>query len=471
MKKFFEKYDLIKLSGIVLILSVLLTWVVKPGSFQNGAMTIAEDLTRVDFQSLVQNSVLGIYYFPVLVTFLLVLGGFYQVLSKRAGYQAIVKGISKKLKGHETVFVVIISTLIALWTSMALEYIPVLVFIPFIITILNRLKVDKISAFSATFGSALVGILGSVYSAKFAGVFTQTFTDSYIIIKWILLAVALILLNVFTVLRMKKNKETKEYDLFEIESVKSDVKQPVRWTYAIMLILICLTTILAFLPWSTWKVEIFTKATEWVNSIKIAGVPIFSYIFGEFHAFGAANNAGWSLFSIEYVLVFATLLMHWIARVSLSEILESIGEGMKKMVPLVIITLVIQAVLIFSYNYGVIPTITDWIAKLSGSFNVVLACINAFIGSVFYIEPTYVATFTGAYYAGTYAANADILAIIFQAMYGLAAFFVPTSMVLYMGLSYMNISYADWMKHIWKYLLAMLLIIIVIVAVMSLAIL
>lgn len=471
MKKFFEKYDLIKLSGIILLLAVLLTWIIPQGGFQGGEMQISE-ITRIDFQTFAQYSMLGLYYFTALVTFLFVLGGFYQVLSKTAGYQAIIKGISKDLKGHETIFAIVVSLLIAVWTSMANEYIPILVIIPFIITILNRVKVDKLAAFSTTFGAVLVGILGSVYSSKVAGYFTETFTNSYIIIKWILLFVGLILLNVFTVLRMKsKNKDNKEYDLFEIDSVKSEVKQPVRWTYAIMLILIALTVVLAYLPWTTWKVEVFTKATEWVNKINIAGAPVISYLFGTFHAFGATGNAGWSLFSIQFVLIFATLLMHWFGRISLDDIITSIGEGMKKIAPLVIVTLIIYATLLFSLFYPVVPVIINWIAKLSGSFNVVLAGINAFIGSVFGVEPYYVMNLAGSYYAGTYAANNDILAIIFQSVYGLTGFFAPTSVILFLGLSYMGISYRDWMKYIWKFLLAMLVVIIVIVAVMSLAIL
>ena len=136
MKKFFEKYDLIKLSGILLLLTIVLTWVVKQGMFQYGEMAVNE-ISRVGFSTLAQYTMLGIYYFTVLVTFLFVLGGFYQVLSKTAGYQALVKGIAKKLKGHEVLFVGIVSLLIAAVACISNEYLPIFVIIPFIITILN----------------------------------------------------------------------------------------------------------------------------------------------------------------------------------------------------------------------------------------------------------------------------------------------------------------------------------------------
>lgn len=463
MKKFFEKHDLVKLSGILLLLSVILTWVIKQGTFQYGEMSVNE-ISRVGFTTFVQYSMLGIYYFTVLVTFLFVLGGFYQVLSKTAGYQALIKGIVKKLKGHEILFVGIISFLIAAWTCVANEYLPLFVFIPFIITILNRLKVDKVAAFSSTFGAILVGTIGSVYSSKVAGVFTSTFVDSYLWVKIILFAVAFILLTLFTILRMKKAKNQEvDYDLFEIETVKSEKKNPVVWPYIVGLVLITITVLLAYLPWSTWKVDAFSKATSWVNELSIAGIPLISYIFGDFEAFGT-----WNMFSVQFVLIFATLLIHWFGRISLNDVLTSVGEGMKKMGKIVVLMLIIYAIVLFSLLYPTVPTIVDWIATRASGFNVLLAGINAIITSIFSIEPTYMISLAGNYYASTYAANVDILAIIFQSVFGLMSFFVPSSVVLMLGLSYTGTSYKEWMRHIWKFLLAMLLVVIIIIAVMSL---
>ena len=462
MKRFFEKHDLIKLSGILLLITVILTWVIKQGSFQYGEMSINE-ISRVGFTNFAQYSMLGIYYFTVLVTFLFVLGGFYQVLSKTAGYQALIKGICKKLKGHEVIFVGIVSLLIGAWASVANEYLPIFVIIPFVITILNRLKVDKLVAFSTTFGAILVGTIGSVYSSKIAGAFTGTFIDSYIWVKVILFVIAYMLLMVFTILRIKKAKrQDVDYDLFEIESVKSEKRNPIVWPYIVCLILILLTTICAYLPWTTWKVDIFSKATSWVNELSIGGVPIISYIFGNFEAFGT-----WNLYSIQFVLIFTTLLIHWFGRVSLNDLLTSIGEGMKKISKIVVLMLVIYAILIFALFYPTIPTIIDWIAKLADDFNIALAGINAFLASLFGVEPTYVMSLGGAYYAASYAEHVDILAIIFQGIFGLASFFIPSSVVLMLGLSYTGITYKEWMKYIWKFLLAML-VVIIIVAIMSL---
>ena len=125
MKNFFKKYDLIKVSGIMVLLSVLLTWVIPYGYFTGSDMVI-EDITRVGLSDFMQYGLLGMYYFTVLITFLFVLGGFYQVLSKTAGYQALVSSISEKLKGREILLVLVVSFVLALASAFVSPIIPAL---------------------------------------------------------------------------------------------------------------------------------------------------------------------------------------------------------------------------------------------------------------------------------------------------------------------------------------------------------
>ena len=48
-----------------------------------------------------------------------------------------------------------------------------------------------------------------------------------------------------------------------------------------------------------------------------------------------------------------------------------------------------------------------------------------------------------------------IIALIFQAIYGIVMVIAPTSIFLLVGLSYLNVSYKDWVKYIWKFTLIM----------------
>jgi len=267
---------------------------------------------------------------------------------------------------------------------------------------------------------------------------------------------------------MKKTnrKDVSDYEKFEIDTVKSNKEKAVKWPYIVGLILIVLTTILAYLPWETWGVTVFTSITDWVNGLTLFGVPIISYIFGDFTAFGS-----WDIFTMQFVMIFATLLIHWFGKMSLDEVFTSYGEGFKKMSYVVIVLLFVYAVLEFAVMFPVIPVMVDWIAGLAKGFNVVLAFLGALITSVFGVEMQYVTSLTGSYFATTYASRLDIMAILFQSAFGLVSFIVPSSAILMMGLAYLDIPYKDWFKYIWKFLLAMFVVIVIIVAIMLLAVL
>lgn len=467
MKKFFEKYDLIKISGIMVLLSAFLTWLIPYGYLQ-GTEMVTEEIQRIGLTNFFQWGLLGMYYFTVLITFLFVMGGFYQVLSKRAGYQKLVKSISEKLKGREIPVVLVVSLLFAIASSLTNEYFPLIAIIPFVITVLNRMKVDKISSFAATFGGLLVGTIGSTYSTKVAGAITSTFTAEGINIlttQAILFVAAYVLLSIFTVIRLIKNKDSKkheEYDKFELAAIDTPKKAPKAWPYAIGIILFIVVTVLAYLPWSTWEITIFTDVTKWINELAIADIPFVSYIFGTVIEFGS-----WDIFTVQFIMLFITLLIHWFGKVSLNEVFESYGEGFKKIGHVVIVLLMVYLVLEIAVMNPVVPTIVDWLSKLTSGFNALLAFIGAFITSIFSVEMQYAMSLAGQYYATMYSEVHGTLAIIFQSAFGFVSFFVPSSAILMIGLSYLDIPYKDWMKFIWKFLISMLVVIVIIILIVA----
>ena len=461
------KHGILKACGILVLLSIVLTWIVPYGYFNQGEMTIQE-ITRVGVDSALQYSLLGIYYFTVMVTYVFILGGFYQVLAERPRYRKLVSNISEKFEDKEYVFAISVSVVIAILASLVNEYLVLVALIPFILSIFNKLKVDKISAFASTFGAILVGIMGSIQSDKVFASYASVFTDSYLWVRIILLFVTCALLNTFTILRMKKTlkvKNFKEYELFEAKSNKNDSDAKV-WPYVVGLVLFVLTVILAYLPWATWNVSVFTNVTKKINEFEVAGVPIFNYVIGTFKSFGE-----WDLFKLQFVMIIATLLIALFGKVPFDEIIDSYSEGFKKVSKLAIILLAVYLVLEFSVMFPVIPVIVDWIQSASNSFNIILAYISALVTSVLGVEAQYVVSLAGSYFAYNYATNKDILTIVFQTSYGIVSFFAPTSVILMLGLSYLDISYKEWFKFIWKFLVALVILTAIITAVMMLFIL
>ena len=151
MKKETKKFDLVKVSGFMVLLTVLLTWVVPQGAFNGTELTVSE-ITRVGLFDFFTYGLLGMYYFTVLVTFLFVLGAFYQVLSRIGGYQALTSKIAKMFKKKEILFVLIVSFIFTAIATVTNEYILLLVGVPFIITIMKEMKLDKITK-SLTFSN------------------------------------------------------------------------------------------------------------------------------------------------------------------------------------------------------------------------------------------------------------------------------------------------------------------------------
>ena len=66
-----------------------------------------------------------------------------------------------------------------------------------------------------------------------------------------------------------------------------------------------------------------------------------------------------------------------------------------------------------------------------------------------------------------YADNIEIVHTIFTSMYGIVQIFVPTSAMLVLGLSMMKISYKDWLKYIWLYVIGMIIILLVLFTVVT----
>ncbi len=462
MKKFFEKHDLIKISGIMVLLTALLTWIIPYGYF-SGSEMVTQDITRVGVTNFMQYGLLGIYYFTVLVTFLFVLGGFYELIGKAQGYQAFVKNTSDALKGKEVIAVLVSMFLFAGLNSVLNEFFPLLVFVPLVVTILSRLKLDKLTSFNATFGGLLIGVLGSTLSTKVVGYINTTFgtiNTTYIAVKIVLFALAYICLATLTVMHMKNaNKPSKvDYDKFALDLSPNKKLRTGGAAYIILFAVIFVVTVLAYMPWSSWGVAAFDNATAWVNELSLAGVPIISYIFGNFVAFGS-----WDIFTIQFVLLFASLLIWIFDKFSLDDVIESYRDGFRKMGPVVVTLLLVYFILEIAVMYPVLPVIADWFATIADGFSAFWNTIAVFITSLFGVEMQYVMSLIGTYYAATFASNSSEMAMIIQMMFGLVSFFAPSSVILMLGLSYLDLPYKDWMKFIWKFLVALLLVIIIII--------
>ena len=470
MKKEGNKHNLVKVTGIMVLITVILTWVIPQGMFQGSGIEVTE-ITRVGVFDFFTYGLLGLYYFTVLVTFLFVLGAFYEVLSRTKGYNALTNNIAKKFKGKEIIFTVLVSFIISAIAAVTNEYIILISIIPFIITIMNKMKLDKITGFVATFGSILVGILGTVYSSKIVGMsvnyFSQGYELTYNTLLWVRLVtygISFILFNVFSIFHIRKMRQDKNNevitDLFESDKTNEKSRSKA-WSIAIVLGLVAIITLLAYLPWTdVFNTKWTTNALDAIMKAEVFGSPIFSFILGKVSAFGQ-----WDIFGVQIVMLIAILIIKIIDKISIDEIFESFGEGFRKIGKLVILLLLCYTILVFSVMYPVLPTIVDWFmgifAKASDKVVLAISPIAGLFTSLFTVEYQYTASLIGLYLANAHQDFYSQIAYMLQSTYGLASMFSPASAILIMGLSYLGITYKEWMKYIWKFLIIMFVVIVI----------
>ncbi len=173
MKKFFEKHDLFKLVGICLLVIVALTWFLKQAGFSGSSFEVDPTLSRIGLFDVVTYgcTVIDIYF--VNIVFVFAVAGFYKFLGSLSAYRALTNKIASSFKGKEKIFVAISILVFACLAGLLNEYFVLIALVPFMISILSNMKVDKITGLAATYGGIMIVLLGSTYS-NVSAVFVNT---------------------------------------------------------------------------------------------------------------------------------------------------------------------------------------------------------------------------------------------------------------------------------------------------------
>ncbi len=467
MKKgIFQKYDLFKIVGITILLVAILTWIIPVGQYTGTDMYVGE-ISRLGIANLFFTSIYSLSTILYQVTFLLVLGGFYGLLSSIDAYKGFIGSVVKKLKGKELPFILITSFVFAGLASISSDVYPLLVFVPLFITIILNLKMDKITALCTTFGSILVGKLGATYSTYVYSYINSYFGISFnteIITKVAIFVLAFVLFNFFNFLHAKgtlkkPSKEEISEDKFAvtIEDKKAKAGSSKKWPLIVVLAFVLVLLILGYINWSTsFGIDIFNKFHNWLLGIKIGDHAIFSYILGTeeigvVQAFGA-----WPLFNTQIVMLIAGAVLAIAYKVSFDKLIDRFIEGAKKMSRIVLLLVLIYVVFVITNLSPIVPTIVDWIISLTKHFNIYLASLASMIASIFNVDLDFVAYSLGQYYVAAAGNYSNLAALIMSGMHGFVGFFAPTSAILMIGLAYLNIPYKEWMKYIWRFLVGML---------------
>ena len=542
-----KKHNTFKIVLGTLLVFAILSWII-PAAYYSGEF-VDQGRVQVGLFDLFNYSLTSLSYFGYIGLFLIFVGGFYGILNKIPAYRNLLDAIAKGSQGKEKVILSIIMVLLAVIVSVWGIEIEMLLFVPFIISVILFMGFDKMVAALAVAGSSLVGVAGSTYAYGKIGMLTQTLgvdITSDIYVKLMILLVGLVLLIFNTLLYIKKSEsvvaeEVKEEKVIAKKiTTKKVVEEPVKkevkttkaatskstkttktsktaskttkatakpaakktakktsknvnkaavkgdevivvknglipgtfdkkqniWPMAIMFILLLVLVLLAFFPWSSvFNITWFEEASKSVSEFTLFEFPIFGKLFGTFNSFG-----GWMSSDLFLVLVVFTLILALIYKVRFNDLFEGFAAGAKKAIGPAGIVLLVYTILVLTTYHPFQLTIYKTILGLSEGFNIATASLVAILAALFNGDASYAFQSVLPYFTSV-VTNSEFyssVGVLFQALYGVTMLVAPTSLMLMIVLTYLDIPYLKWLKSTWKFILEFFAIIMIVVVILVL---
>ena len=302
-------------------------------------------------------------------------------------------------------------------------------------------------------------VIMTVASVDWSGAFGITFFDDAltaikswpVLSKYIVLAVSVfaILYNVFTSL-YKRHKLGKKDD-----KLMSKRRKIVTIVFGVIGFLALLKVMLEDVFGAT---QFMTKAIE---AIKVDGLIsgfTFEKLLGAVVAFGS-----WTYNDYLMLIMVVCVLIKFIYHIKLSDVIDSIGEGFKKVLYACVVVMLTYTVLILASSHPIGLTILKPILGLTDGLNILTYPLSTLFSALFNTDFAYYEYgVLNVSYATTAFTGSNVLPLaefITQTMYGFALVLAPTSVVLLFTLSVLDIKYTTWLKKMLFVILELLLVI------------
>ena len=198
------------------------------------------------------------------------------------------------------------------------------------------------------------------------------------------------------------------------------------------------------------------------------GFPIWSKLLGTINAFGY-----WTVIDLLFPLTLLVLFLSLVYKVKFNDVLDGFLAGIKKALPLGLIVVLVYTCLVIVTYHPFQLTIYNVLLGAAKKFGFVGALVSSFVAtlaSAFNVDPSYAFQSVLMYLTSvvTDASSYPVIGVIFQSMYGFTMLFAPTSVILMVVLSYLDIPYKKWLKTIWKLLLEFLVILLIVFTILVL---
>ena len=168
------------------------------------------------------------------------------------------------------------------------------------------------------------------------------------------------------------------------------------------------------------------------------------------------------------------MIIAFVYKLSVDEYIESFIAGMKKWLPTAIYSTLASVILVVLYQSlqggsgTFVNTINAKVFDLVDGFNPIITGISSLIGSFFFNDLYYLLADLSSFVSGYKGTDLSVAGLVIQSVYGIAMMIFPTSVILISGLSLFDVSYKDWIKYIWKFVLITLLLVLVVCSIVVL---
>jgi len=235
------------------------------------------------------------------------------------------------------------------------------------------------------------------------------------------------------------------------------------WPFVVIFVLMTL----AFIAWGAegFNVKVFDNATKAVSEFKIFGFQLFGKLLGTVNSFG-----NWTIMDLTLPIILSVVLLALIYKVKVNDIFDGFVEGAKRSLGVAFISILVYTILVIVTYHPFQLVIYKAILGLAKGFNIATTTVVAILASLFNADPAYAFQSVIPYFTSvvTNADNYATVGIIFQSIYGVTMLIAPTSLVLMGILSYLKISYGEWLKNIWKLLVEIFVILLIIFIILAL---
>lgn len=466
-----ENKKTLKTLLICITIYMILSWFIISGNFSNGEFVSNGfnqfglfDFLLAPFQLFnyfvvtmtknINGYVNQVGYGNVVLAFLSI-GILYGVLNKTGAYYRLVMDLRKKLKPKKNIFLLIVATIYCIISALSGLNLVLFMFMPFLATILAKLKFNKITIFTSTIGSMLVGSIGSLYNPTINGlnrIMFQSALNSNIASRLILFLMLLIIL--LASLYLNRNKEVKK----EEEILLFDANEKGERSYIPIIITTLVTTIILFICMYNWYYMFnSTTVTQAYNNIMnadINGYKFMQNIFGMSESFGY-----WTGFSMSALLLVDCVIFSFIYNIKLDKVLEGAKRGINDMCPTIFYSIISLTIIIISLNNGnsFIYSVINNIFKSSIDHQIIGVLTSSLIHNFFINDYFALLSSISNPLINVYGYDGiNLSLLITQISHGLVSLITPFNVFLIAGLTYFKIPYTKWLKHIWKTLVIIL---------------